>query len=180
MYLNRLMVGVKLTMAFSYGFEPIGAEKPKLLILGSMPGQASLEAHQYYAHPRNAFWPIMADILAIDINDSYSERCEALAVAGVMVWDVIAHCEREGSLDSSIKGNALQVNDFTFLQEACEIAVLCNGGKAYELFVKQVVKPLAITNSVYKLPSTSPAYAAKTLQSKKADWNEVFVQELSS
>lgn len=167
-------------MAFSYGFEPIGAKKPKILILGSMPGQASLEAHQYYAHPRNAFWPIMADILGIDLNDCYAARCDALVAARFMVWDVIAACERQGSLDSSIKRATLQVNDFTFLQDAPEIAVLCNGGKAYELFEKHVVKPLAIENRVYKLPSTSPAYAAKTLQIKKADWKKVFETEIQS
>lgn len=166
-------------MAFSYGFEPIGALAPEILILGSMPGQASLEAHQYYAHPRNGFWPIMADILGININDSYASKCRDLAESGVMVWDVISHCERAGSLDSSIKGTTLKVNDFTFLQPGCEIPVLCNGGKAYELFLRHVVKPLALNNQVFKLPSTSPAYAAKSLQDKKADWVEVFVQELN-
>ena len=84
------------------GFPPIIGGEPRILILGSMPGIKSLEAVEYYAHPQNAFWWIMAQLFELDLRADYPQRCRALIRAGVAVWDVLHDCERPGSLDSSI------------------------------------------------------------------------------
>lgn len=76
-----------------------------------MPGQASLAAGQYYAHPRNAFWPIMGHLLGFDASRDYPTRVDALKVAGIAVWDVLASCHRRGSLDSAIEDESLVAND---------------------------------------------------------------------
>ena len=95
------------------GFPPIADRSAQLLILGSMPGIASLEAHQYYAHPRNAFWPIVEELWGIPRTLEYSARTAALRTAGVAVWDVLAQCRRRSSLDSDIDVESIVVNDFT-------------------------------------------------------------------
>lgn len=157
-------------MSFSAGFKPIQGELVKALVLGSMPGVASLEKHQYYAHSRNSFWPIMAEILAFDRNQSYDKRCEILKRHGFMLWDVIASARRKGSLDSAIESDGLQLNDFSFLQGRSDVPVFCNGAKAYNLFRSHVAKPLDLNNKVHSLPSTSPAYASMSFGDKLAHW----------
>ena len=83
-------------------FPPIASPDARILILGSMPGRASLAAGQYYAHPRNAFWPIMGSLLDFDASRDYPARVDALKVAGIAVWDILDSCHRPGSLDSAI------------------------------------------------------------------------------
>jgi len=92
-------------------FPPIAKPSASILILGSMPGIASLEATQYYAHPRNAFWPIMADLYGFEVTLPYPARIEALKAANVALWDVLQQCERQGSLDSAIKKASRIPND---------------------------------------------------------------------
>ena len=74
----------------------------RVLLLGSMPGVASLQEQRYYAHPRNRFWPLMADICGFDADLPYAQRLQALNAAGIGLWDVIGRCERRGSLDADI------------------------------------------------------------------------------
>lgn len=139
-----------------------------------MPGVASLEAQQYYAHPRNAFWPIMQSITDIAPTAPYQQRLDALCENKIALWDVLASCHRPGSLDSAIKPNSIIVNDFKswFEQHTSIQRVLLNGGKAYELFNRYVIKPGLIPDTLYivQCPSTSPAYAAMSVQAKKAAW----------
>ena len=90
-------------MSLLYSFAPIADENARILILGSMPGQASLDAGQYYAHKRNLFWPIMAELLQFDVSASYEEKTAALRAAGIALWDVLQSCKREGSLDANIE-----------------------------------------------------------------------------
>ena len=93
-------------MALVHSFEPVIGNNPRVLILGSMPGIASLDAIQYYAHPRNAFWPIIADLFSIDINCEYPQRIEQVKQLPVILWDTIKACHREGSLDSNIQSTS--------------------------------------------------------------------------
>ncbi len=93
-------------------FKPIIDPHAQLIVLGSMPGVRSLSADQYYAHPQNAFWRIMADVLGFEIEASYVERVAALQSAGIALWDVLQACQREGSLASSIMSTTQVVNDF--------------------------------------------------------------------
>lgn len=168
----------KLTVHISHGFDAIAPSQARYLILGSMPGQASLKAQQYYAHPRNAFWPIMMEWFQMDAGASYDQRCQTLMANGVMLWDVLKAAHRPGSLDSAIDTKSMQVNDFQFLKQSGHIeAVFCNGGKAYDLFLAKVIKPLGIRHiPVFKMPSTSPAHASMSLDEKKLQWFDAFKQ----
>lgn len=154
------------------GFQAIGSAQAKILILGSMPGVASLQAQAYYAHPRNAFWRILETVYEAKANSSYEQRCKLLEQNHIMVWDVIARAARKGSLDSAIEAATITVNDFSFLQQPnCEIStVLCNGAKAFDLFKRQVVKKMETKQTVHLLPSTSPANAATSFDKKLLAW----------
>jgi hypoxanthine-DNA glycosylase len=159
-------------------FPPIASVGARLLVLGSMPGMKSLQAQQYYAHPRNAFWPIMEQLFSIPADMDYAERCRRLADKGVALWDVINRCEREGSLDSAIKPATLEPNDFRqfFHHHARLSHVFFNGAKAEDVFNRQVLPAMgeAFPQLVYcRLPSTSPAYAALTFEAKLLAWRAI-------
>jgi len=153
---------------------PLVSSSTRLLILGSFPGVASLQAQQYYGHPQNHFWHILDAIWpSSSIKTgviSYQQRSEWLLVKGLGVWDVYAACEREGSLDSSIRNAVL--NDFSNLKQTCPHleAIAHNGGESFKHS-----KHTAMTGlPVYKLPSTSPANASWSFERKLAAWREVF------
>lgn len=154
---------------------PVLAPNTKLLILGSMPGTASLAAQQYYAHSRNAFWPIMAELFGFSASLSYQERTLQLMAQGVGIWDVLHSCERQGSLDSAIRAEL--ANDFSQLLCA-NPAIRClvfNGNKAATSFRKQVLPNLSDTEcpTLLVMPSTSPAYAAMSFASKLSHWQAI-------
>lgn len=157
---------------------PIAASDARILILGSMPGRASLAARQYYAHPRNAFWPIMGRLLGFDVAQDYMTRVKALSSAGVAVWDVLDFCHRPGSLDSAIDEKSLVVNDLAgFLAAHRAIRrVFFNGGAAARLFDRHLGAILNLGGlQLTRLPSTSPAHAALTFAQKLAAWQVVAV-----
>ena len=156
------------------GFPPIARPDAHMLILGSMPGDASLAANQYYAHPRNAFWPIMASLLGWKQLPDYESRTVALCEAGIALWDVVHGCRRIGSLDSAIDPATLRCNDFAgFYRAHRRIELVAfNGGMADRLYRTRVL-PLGGAGSslpLLRLPSTSPAHAGRTLAAKTADW----------
>jgi len=161
-------------MTKSIGFPPIAKSDATVLILGSMPGQKSLEEKQYYAHPRNSFWPIICKLFRSNENISYIERKQLLYDNKIAVWDVLKQCYREGSLDSGIDPTSIETNDFdTFLKKQPNIKhVFFNGAKAEQLFKKKVLKSLDEFNylTYYKLPSTSPAHAAISKEQKIEEW----------
>lgn len=157
------------------GFSAISHSDAIILILGSMPGQKSLLENQYYAHPRNSFWPIICSILNIENNLSYNSRCKQLVKHKIALWDVLKSCRRKGSLDADIENDSIEPNDFQyFFSIHTQIkAVFFNGAKAEQVFKKYVLKNLA--NNLdqldyYKLPSTSPAHAAQTYKQKLGKW----------
>ena len=129
-----------------------------------MPGQASLRAGQYYAHERNAFWRIMGDLLGAGPDLPYAQRLERLTAAGIALWDVIAACERYGSLDSDIVNSSVCANDFSAFFEAHRSIrrVFFNGGAAETTFRRHVLPQLSgVPLQLHRLPSTSPAHAAR-------------------
>jgi TDG/mug DNA glycosylase family protein len=151
-------------------FPPIAAPGARLLILGSMPGIASLEAGQYYAHPRNAFWPIMGHLFGATPDLPYAERVARLQALGVAVWDVLQLCVREGSLDSNIRDEV--PNDFAafFAAHPGIVRILLNGGKASASFRKHAAHLVPPGVMAVTVPSTSPAHAARSLEQKFVLW----------
>lgn len=151
-------------------FPPIAAPGARLLILGSMPGIASLEAGQYYAHPRNAFWPIMGQLFGAGPGLPYAERAARLQSQGVAVWDVLQLCVREGSLDSNIRDEV--PNDFAgfFAAQPGIVRILLNGGKAAASFRRHAAYLLPPGAQAITVPSTSPAHAARSLDQKLTLW----------
>ena len=150
---------------------PFTASGKRVLVLGSMPGVASLNARQYYAHPRNAFWPVMYALWGETPPAEYEKRLEFLKAHRVALWDVAAACFREGSLDSGIR-NA-RPNDFAALFAACpEIrAVFFNGQAAWTLY-HRLCPELGGGAARTRLPSTSPAYTMP-FEQKLAAWRVV-------
>ena len=159
-----------------HSFSPIADSNARILILGSMPGRASLQAHRYYAHPQNGFWRIMSQLLQLDPTATYDERVELVKSAGIAVWDVLQSCIREGSLDSNIERDTLVANDFrTFFQVHSKIThVFFNGAKAETCFRQHVLRELEQVRLSYaRLPSTSPANASATYAQKLKEWRVI-------
>ena len=155
-------------------FPPVSAPDATVLILGSMPGVASLQAGQYYAHPRNGFWPIMGELYGARRELPYTERLTRLQAAGVALWDVLQSCVREGSLDTAIDDCSSLPNDFeAFFRDHPAIKrVFFNGAKAEQCFRRQVLGKQAIPDGLLfvRLPSTSPAHAGMSLENKLGEW----------
>ena len=157
------------------GLAPLLNADTRLLVLGSFPGVASLQAQQYYGHPQNQFWKIVTTLLASEaasvLTLPYAERAQWLLDQGVGLWDVYAACEREGSLDANIQ--QAQPNDLQTLRQWCPAlaAMAHNGGESF----KHAKRTQALGLPVYRLPSTSPAHAAWSFERKLAAWREVFM-----
>lgn len=159
------------------GFPPISQPDAHTLILGSMPSRESLAREKYYAHPRNAFWPIVTDLLNIPETD-YASTARQVCGKGFAIWDVLQTCSRHGSLDSGIDDNSLVPNDFeTFFKEHSGIIrVFFNGGKAESIFKKHVLPGLApslVELKLQRLPSTSPAHARMSRALKLEAWRVI-------
>ncbi len=150
-------------------FPPLVTPGARILILGNMPGVVSLQAAQYYAHPRNAFWPIVGELFDFDATAPYDDRVAALTAAGVAVWDVLQSCRRVGSLDASVEPESMVANDFSgFFAAYPTIAHVCFNGAAAERNYRRLV-PATHSPRYSKLPSTSPAYTM-AFNSKLAAW----------
>lgn len=171
---NHGMTVIRMTNAES--FPPVATPQARVLILGSMPGQASLQAQQYYAHPRNAFWHIMGELFGAGPELPYGQRCSILTSQQVAVWDVLKRCWRPGSLDSAIDPASVEANDFRrFLAEHPAIHhVFFNGRKAEQTFSRHVTPVLENPTLQYTtLPSTSPAHAAMSREQKCRAWSMI-------
>jgi hypoxanthine-DNA glycosylase len=163
-------------MARIHSFDPIADKNAEVLVLGSMPGRASLAAGQYYAHPQNAFWRIISALLELDSASPYPRRIEALKSARIALWDVLHSCSREGSLDAMIEHDAQMANDFrTFFRNHKRItSVFFNGAKAEACFKRHVLPEIEIRAISYvRLPSTSPANASVSFEKKLQAWQIV-------
>jgi TDG/mug DNA glycosylase family protein len=139
---------------------------------------ASLRAAEYYAHPQNQFWPIMAALLGFDPRLVYAERRAALLASRIAVWDVCAAAVRPGSLDANIRAQSIKANDFAgFLSDHPAIALIAfNGAAAERLYRDQVLPRLRAPQAAIaslRLPSTSPAHASLTLAAKRRQWSVI-------
>ena len=167
-----------------YSFPPIAAPDIKVLILGSMPGEKSLQLQQYYAHPQNVFWRIMGDMVGAGRDLEYPERVSRLLASGIGLWEVLESCHRPGSLDSAINPLTMQPNNFNafFAVHPKVTHVFFNGGLAADAYRRRV-KPILSSAYDYiqyeRLPSTSPAHASKNYQQKLEVWRKV-IQVLSA
>lgn len=153
------------------GLAPVIAPATRLVVLGSFPSEASLTLQQYYAHPRNQFWPILGALWGIELHRlPYAERIDVVRERGLGIWDVYARCRREGSLDSAIED--AEPNDLAGLKQRAPqlVAVAHNGGESARSM--RVTRQLGI--AVHRLPSTSPANASWSFERKLAAWREVF------
>ncbi len=160
------------------GFSAIADENAEILILGSMPSVQSLQQQQYYAHPRNAFWPIMAALFDMDKEWSYQQRCQHLVANKIAVWDALKACQRQGSLDKNIEMNSMISNDFNhFLKHHPKIqSIFFNGSKAEQVFKQHVLPTLDDQFKLLpqaRLPSTSPAHAAMKFDQKLEVWKQI-------
>ncbi len=160
-----------------HSFPPVSDTDARVLILGSMPGKASLMADQYYAHPRNAFWKVLSELFGVAISDYVSKK-RLLKTHKIALWDVLKSCNRVGSLDSDIEADSMVGNDFLqFYQKHPKIThVYFNGLKAEQSY-KKIVMPLLADAGVslfyQRLPSTSPANAALGFNEKLRAWRVI-------
>lgn len=155
------------------GFPPVLGDSPKVLILGSMPSTRSLLKNEYYGHPRNRFWPMMQELLAGRCEKiTYEERKALLKSKSIALWDSIASCRREGSLDSSIHDAVVNPID-KLLEATPDIRwIFFNGRAAEKAFWRAFPRMSCGENGIsfLALPSTSPANAAWSLEKLKAIW----------
>lgn len=168
-----------MSSATARSFPPLAGSDAHTLILGSMPGRESLRQQQYYAHPRNAFWPIISELLALPAGADYASRAKAFTARGLALWDVLESCERPGSLDAAIQPDSIVVNDFPgfFARHPRILRIFFNGSAAQQLFMRHVQPPQLpapfAAVPLQRLPSTSPAHAGMRLSAKLEAWRVI-------
>lgn len=152
------------------GFPPVLSKDIHTLILGSFPGRESLAQRQYYAHPRNQFWPLLSKVLDDDlVSLAYEQRLQRLLSHRIGLWDVITMCEREGSLDARIRKAV--PNDFARLKRECPLlAKICFNGKVAGAYATRLS---GAGYQTLQLPSSSPAYASRTFEEKLSVWRHI-------
>lgn len=171
-------------MAQVRSFPPIANARARILILGSMPGAASLAAGEYYAHPQNLFWRILGEVTGAAPAAPYAARARALKACGVALWDVLDSCAREGSLDSAIDDATIRANDFAaFYREHPRIRqVFFNGAKAEACYRKEVLPLLGdapASPKCRRLPSSSPANASMPRAHRQRVWTQALRRALA-
>ncbi|QSN62068.1 DNA-deoxyinosine glycosylase [Caballeronia sp. M1242] len=152
------------------GFAPVGDAHTHTLILGSFPGVASLAVTQYYAHPRNQFWRLVGAVIGEPLHElAYEERLARVMKHGIGLWDVLAACEREGSLDSAIRNAS--PNDFAVFRERFPtLRKVCFNGKTSGKFAPVIA---AAGYATLVLPSSSPANAILSFDQKLRIWRDL-------
>ena len=153
-----------------HNFEPVYNAESRVLILGSFPSVKSREQNFYYGHPQNRFWKVIAELTKWQVPVTVEEKKRMLLENRIAIWDVIASCDIIGSSDSSIKN--VVVNDFDAVLRFSKIQrIYANGAKAYSLYQKYV--PESPRNNIMKLPSTSPANAAWSMERLCKAWKDI-------
>lgn len=170
--MNKAVVDTDWAESFPY----VAKHDAKVLVLGSIPGQASLKQVQYYAHPRNAFWPIMQAILGLPSELDYTDRLTALKEHKVALWDVAHQCHRPGSLDSRIDQQTVVPNTIeTFLANHPDVKLIAFNGQAASKLFKRHFPALVKSDLIQQvtLPSTSPAHASLSFAEKLEAWQVI-------
>ncbi len=165
------------TAEILHGFAPVIDQQSRMLILGSFPGVASLQQQAYYAHPQNQFWRLLSAICGQDfVRLSYPQRLQTLLQQRIGLWDIYAHCERQGSLDSAIRHG--HYNHFENLRrDYPQLQKLCFNGKTAAKVDRYLQ---ALGYQTQTLPSSSPAYAALSFEGKLKIWRQACKFELSN
>lgn len=179
--------------AISTGLAPVWRSDAKILILGSLPGVASLKAAQYYAHPRNQCWPILGRLFGINPQLDYPAKLMAAQMQGIAFWDLVKSASRQGSLDSAIVSASMTQNRLIDLLVALPKLkhIVLNGQKAAQLFQQQMKEDLPLKQWLlqaqknnglvwHALPSTSPAHAAMSFEQKVECWQQALCAETSA
>lgn len=164
-------------MSECVSFAPLVDAECRVLILGSMPGRRSLDMQEYYAHPQNRFWRLLALLLSEEMPKNYNDKCALLLRHHIALWDTLGYCEREGSLDSDIKNEQPNAVCELLAEQPQIKAVFCNGGKAAAAFKRYFAKSLPREIDVYYFSSTSPANARKRLENLAQEW-QILLQYL--
>lgn len=151
-------------------FHPVFDDRSEILILGSLPSVKSRENQFYYGHPQNRFWKLLAGLYQSEIPETIEEKKAFLYKNHIALWDVIAKCDIIGSSDSSIK-NVLPNDMSVILNNAPVKGIYANGGKSYELYMKYCYPEC--NREIIKLPSTSPANAAFSMERLISSWNRI-------
>ena len=165
------------TNAWKHGLPPVLSRGTRVLILGSFPGEASLAARQYYAHPRNHFWPLLAAVTGTPLHElTYRQRLVRMRASGIGLWDAIVACERRGSLDGAIR-NAVRAEVTRVRRAAPSLALVCFNGKTAARAIPAWRDAGYMTLA---LPSSSPAYT-RPFAEKLAAWQAIgaFLQRLA-
>lgn len=151
-----------------HNIEPVYNKESKILILGSFPSVKSREGEFFYHHPQNRFWRLLSQILNNPQPDSIDSKKKFLLNNHIALWDVISSCDIEGSSDSSIKN--VVPNDISIILKNADIkAIFSNGATSYKYYKRYIEK--TVGREAIKLPSTSPANAAYTIDRLKTEWS---------
>ncbi len=159
------------------GLKPVVGPGARLLVLGSFPSEASLRSQQYYAHPRNQFWPLVSAIWGLEGEHAlqhrpYAERLPVAISHGLAIWDVYAGCERQGSLDSAIR--QAELNDLAGLVgQLPDLKAIAHNGSTS---ARHASLTGSLGATLHTLPSSSPAHASWSFERKLAAWRDVFEQ----
>ena len=154
-----------------FSFPPIIDESSEILILGSIPGQKSLEKQEYYAHPQNKFWRIIFELFNEIFTTDYTKKIQILEKHHIALWDVIDTCERKGSLDSEIRNEEANKIEELLHNYPNIKAIFCNGQKSYKNLQKILSKDFHLP--IIALPSTSPAHASLRYEEKLLSWQKI-------
>ena len=158
-------------------FEPVFGPASRALILGSWPSPESWRQGFFYGHPRNRFWPLLARLCGAQTPATVEEKRALILQNGLALWDVLESCTVTGASDASIK-DPVPVDLAALLQQAPVEAVFCNGATAFRLYEK-MLRPVSGIPAV-RLPSTSPANAAFSMEKLAAAWGAALGPWLSA
>jgi len=151
------------------GLPPVLSRDVRVLILGSFPGTASLAAREYYAHPRNHFWPLVAAVTGVALPSlPYRRRLSALLASGIGLWDAIVTCRRQGSLDGAIR-DAIPGEVARVRRAAPALALVCFNGRTA---ARALPSWREAGYATLALPSSSPAYT-RSFAEKLAAWQAI-------